>query len=67
MGGVVMTDDELRDYVRRARNLVSDVGPLHAQWETIMDAEALLAGKPSVLSRSAVERLLREWLDGLHS
>jgi len=58
-----MTDDELRDYARRGRNLAAAVGPSHGQWDTIFDAEAILAGRPAMLDRATVERLLREWLD----
>lgn len=57
-----MTDAELRDYVRRARIMAGSQGSLHSWWEVIADAEAILAGKPAIVSRDVIERMLREWL-----
>ena len=58
-----MTDSELADYVKRGRRRIGSVGPMHAYWDTISDAEAILAGKRSLLERDVIERLLREWLN----
>jgi hypothetical protein len=61
-----MTDDELRDYIRRGRIAAARVGSMHGQWDTITDAEIILgitSGR-ALLSREEVELTLRNWLDG---
>lgn len=39
-------EETLRAAIRASRARASAVGPLHAAWDTIFDAEALLDGKP---------------------
>lgn len=54
-----MTEDqkkELQAKVEEWRAESEPVGPQHALWEAIFDAEALLAGRPAFLP---VEQLLR--------
>lgn len=50
-----MTDDELRSYIKRARRVAARYGTLHPLWDTILDAEAILAGKQSLSPRHVVE------------
>ena len=51
-----MTDDQLRDKIKKARSIVNSAAcSLHGLWDVIFDAEAILAGKPSILSREEVE------------
>ena len=52
-------DDELRALVERARDLASGAGPLHGLWDTISDAEEILAGRPSRIPRAVVAEILR--------
>jgi hypothetical protein len=40
----------LRAAVQRARPIAARVGPTHAAWDCILDAEALLAGKQTLLA-----------------
>jgi hypothetical protein len=55
-----MTDEELRTAIERARKKASAVGPQHALWDVILDAEAILRGQRSVIDRQGVERILAE-------
>ncbi|MBY0559840.1 hypothetical protein [Hyphomicrobium sp.] len=55
-----MTDEELRTATKCARAKASAVGPMHALWDVILDAEAILAGKQSLLSRKQVEEILQK-------
>lgn len=43
-----MTDAELQEAIQVARRRAAQVGPLHSLWDAIADAEALLAGKPTL-------------------
>jgi len=52
---VRVTDARLRELIAFARDEVAPVGPLHAMWDVIHDAEAPLDGR-----RGIVED--REWL-----
>lgn len=45
---------ELRDSITRWRSEAERVGPVHARWEWIFDAEALLAGKRTVLQEHQI-------------
>jgi hypothetical protein len=38
---------------------------MHARWDTIFDAEAILQGKPSMLKRPVIEKMLVEATAGL--
>lgn len=42
-------NDDLRKAIAAARSRASAVGSMHALWDTIADAEAILAGKPTLL------------------
>lgn len=55
-----MTDQQMRTLILQARAKAAPVGAMHALWDTIFDAEAILAGQPSLLSRDVVERQLIE-------
>lgn len=55
-----MTDDEIREAIRKARSIAAPVGPMHSYWDVIFDAEALLEGKPTIVSRAVIEDELRE-------
>lgn len=51
-------EDGLRFFVRRMRERASKAGPMHSWWDVIFDIEAFLAGKPTLLQKSA-----REWVE----
>jgi len=53
-----MNDSELRELIERARRVAERVGPMHALWDVISDAEDILAGRPARLSRDQIEALL---------
>lgn len=55
-----MTDDQMRVAIKAAREVAQSVGPMHALWDTIFDAEAILAGRPSLLKRDDIERILNK-------
>jgi hypothetical protein len=55
-----MSDSEIAAAVAQLRSRAQAVGPLHADWDLIFDAEAILAGKPSLLQRATVEQMLGE-------
>lgn len=55
-----MTDAELKRCADNARVVASPVGPMHAWWDAIFDAEAILAGKPSIVSRAELEEFFEE-------
>ena len=57
---VDMTDDEFRECLRKARKIALLVGSMHAYWDVIFDAEAILAGQRSQFSRKVVEQMFRE-------
>lgn len=42
-------NEELSNLISRARARAEPVGPMHALWDMIGDAEALLEGKPTLL------------------
>lgn len=51
-----MTDYELQESVDILKQRARRVPQQHALWDTILDAEAILQGRFSVLSREQVER-----------
>lgn len=53
-----MTDDEIRALVVKARAIAAPVGPMHALWDVIFDAEALLDGRLTVCAREQIEEYL---------
>jgi hypothetical protein len=58
-----MTDNELRDYVIKARKIAAAGGTLHSLWDWIMDAEAILAGRSPFATREQVELHLKTVID----
>ena len=59
--GVALTDDQLKAFIKAARQRAAPVGPLHALWDLIFDAEALLVGGQTLLSCEQIERQIRLW------
>ena len=57
-----MTDRELIEAINAARQKAAKVGSMHAMWDVIFDAEAILCGKPATLSRVQVEKKLSEFI-----
>jgi hypothetical protein len=55
-----MTDEEMRVAIAGLRKTAVKGGTMHTLWDLIADAEALLAGQESVLSREDVVRLILE-------
>lgn len=55
-----MTPSEIRTAVDKLRLAAETVGGMHSNWDLIFDAEALLAGKQTLLSRDVIERELRK-------
>jgi hypothetical protein len=51
-----MTDYELEEAVTILKQRARKKGPQHALWDVILDAEAILQGRWSVLTREQVER-----------
>ena len=58
-----LTDDELRDAILIMRQRTARAGMMHALWDTILDAEALLAGRPTLLPREDVIRIVIKELE----
>ncbi len=59
-----MTDEDrkLTDLIARARAVAQPHGSMHAWWDTIFDAEALMAGQRQTLIRTKpamIEKLSR--------
>ena len=61
---VALTDDQLKAFIKEARKRAAPVGPLHALWDLIFDAEALLVGGQTLLSREQIEQQIRLWRNG---
>jgi hypothetical protein len=57
-----MTDQELVDHINRARRKAATVGSMSAMWDVIIDAEAILYGKPTIMSRPEVEKSLTDFV-----
>lgn len=53
-----MTDEEMLQAAKALRVVASSVGSMHAYWDIIFDAEAIVNGKQSMLPRAAVEKML---------
>jgi hypothetical protein len=58
MPGDTMTDDEIRQHIKRLRMTAEAIGAQHALWELIFDAEALLSGRRTLLPRQYIEQML---------
>lgn len=52
--------DGLRDAIAKARARAGKAGPLHADWDLIADAEALLAGKPTLINWGSSEQAIKK-------
>jgi hypothetical protein len=53
-----MTDEEMQMLITKARRVAGYRGPGRAYWDMIFDAEALLRGERSLLSREIIETML---------
>ena len=58
---VDLTDDQLKAFIKAARQQAAPVGPGHALWDLIFDAEALLVGGQTLLSRRQIEQQIKVW------
>ena len=57
-----LTDQQLREMAQKARAIAVPVGSLSGWWDSILDAEAILAGKRSLLPRDQIEDIfIREF------
>jgi len=57
-----MTDDEFRAFVLQARHLAAPVGPMHAMWDVIFDAEAFLENRKRIVDdRVHIEETLKRF------
>lgn len=59
-----MTDEELMKVVGVARELASKVGPMHAMWDVISDAEGMVTKKwkPIIDDRDHIEQTLLRFI-----
>jgi hypothetical protein len=57
-----MSDADLARIAERLRTTARSAGPMHAYWDLIADVEALLAGRPAILERPALEAALIDTL-----
>jgi hypothetical protein len=55
-----MTDDQLRECIRELRKVAEPAGSMHGWWDYISDAEQVLKGRKSILSRDAMEEDFRK-------
>lgn len=51
--------EELQNAISNARKRASKVGALHADWDVIFDAEALIAGKETLHDWGERERAIQ--------
>lgn len=51
--------EDIRCLIKAARRKARSVGPLHALWDVIADAEALLDGRKTLLPADEILDLLR--------
>ena len=49
-----IADERLLAIAKRMRVLAEPVGPMHGLWESIFDIEALVAEKPTLLTREQI-------------
>ena len=54
----MIANEELRDAIMILRQRAQRVGPQHALWDVIFDAEALIEGKPTILPREEIVALV---------
>lgn len=55
-----MTDQDIRQAIAALWSKAAPVGPLHSDWDLIIDAEEMLAGRPTLLSRDEIIELLKK-------
>ncbi len=55
----MMDDAQLRAQIQKAREIAARVGPMHSYWDVISDAERILSGQRSIMTREQVEQVLR--------
>lgn len=62
-----MTNDEMLQAVKTLRSALAatTIGPMHAYWDLIFDAEAIAKGAQSILPRPVVEEMLAAELEKL--
>jgi hypothetical protein len=53
-----MTDDELRAYAKEIRPNALREGSMSPSWDIIADIEAILDGRPSILDREEMEKMI---------
>lgn len=53
-----MNDDEIKEKIRAMRRVAEPVGPLHGYWDLISDADELLKGRQTRISRTELETAL---------
>jgi hypothetical protein len=61
-----MTDEEIQESINTMRTRAARVGPQHAFWEIIFEAEAMLKGEQTLLDRSEIEMAIFDALKGNH-
>ncbi|WP_164712226.1 hypothetical protein [Methylobacterium currus] len=61
------TEKALRAVLPKARSAAARVGAMHGSWDAIFDAEALLAGKPTLLRFGSREEGIEVLYDLLKS
>lgn len=62
---VIPWETALRFAINAARRRAAVVGPQHALWDVIGDAEALLAGKPTIVDYGSREQAIRTLIEQL--
>ena len=58
-----LSDDGLRRLIDAARKIITPVGPMHAMWDVVFDAESHLIGKPAIMSRFQAAKEMAEFVD----
>lgn len=58
-----MTDEEIREAIKYCRSVAEPIGPQHAWWDLIFDAEAMLTGGQTLVPYDVVKSMLREARD----
>ena len=56
MDEVIDLEGRILQAIPKARKIVGAVGPQHALWDVIGDAEAILAGKPTAIQGTRLDR-----------
>ncbi len=58
-------DDDLRVSIAAARPRAQLIGPMHAHWDVIMDAESFLAGKRTLVDWGPRSQVAKRMIDAL--